>query len=206
MINEAKKFLQQNPYDVGHDLVHHQNVWRTAQDIARNISIPADLRALKIASFWHDVVTTQIQNRNFKGRDKITLQTAGYLENLMQSLGFESEFIEKVIIPVKTHEIRNKQTTIEARILYDADKLEWLNVQRWKRLLSALKTGRMAKIKLFLYKKIAKRWLKKLRRLYNFDYSRKLHDQRVQIILNSEEARRMAKDLNEDLKKMLVNQ
>lgn len=199
----GERFLKSNPYDEGHDLTHHQNVWKNAQDIAKNINIPYDKNALYISSIWHDVVTTNIKDRNFKDRNKITEKTCQYLENLMKAEGLKEDLIEKTIMAIRYHDTKSKPVNTEGKILYDADKLEMLNVSRWKRILGAIKKGRMPKIKLMLYKKFGKYWLKRLKSKYNFDYTRKLHENKVKLILNNQEAQTMAKELGEDLKSIL---
>lgn len=206
VIQKAKDFLINNPYDEGHDLYHHLAVWKNAQHIARHIKESADIKSLHIACFWHDVVTTPIENRNFKDRDKMTIKTAEYLQKLMLELGCNKDLIERTIIAVCEHDLNSRPTTIEGKILYDADKLEFLNVKRWIKILDALKTGKMVKIKLFLYKKAGKRWISKLKRMYNFDYTRKLHDKKVNEILNNSTANKIAADLGEDLRKILIGE
>lgn len=203
LIEEGEKLLKSNPYDEGHDLTHHQNVWENAQDIAKNINIPYDKNTLHIASIWHDVVTTEIKDRNFKDRNKITEKTCIYLGNLMRTEELTENLIERTILAIRYHDTKSKPVNTEGKILYDADKLEMLNVNRWKRILGAIKKGSMPKIKLMLYKKFGKYWLKRLKSKYNFDYTRRLHDNKVKLLLNNQEAQTMAKELGEDLKSIL---
>ncbi len=204
IINEAKRLLQENPYDEGHDLTHHLEVWGNAQDIANNINIEVDKDALYIACMWHDVVITDIEDRNFKQRGRIVDSTSNYLEGLLRKDGFSDSFIDKTILAIRLHEYKRKPTTVEGKILYDADKLEYIGLNRWKRIFHTLKTGKMSKIKFFIYKQAGKRYLKHLKEKYHFDYTRELHDERVKLILQDKEARQMAKELGENLESILV--
>ncbi len=91
----------------------------------------ADLEVCKAAAFLHDIG----QSVQFEGHEEISTNMA---KKFLKSLNLSNDFIEKVCHAIRCHDndyIKNAKT-IEARVLYDADKLQVVGVFGFTRLFS----------------------------------------------------------------------
>lgn len=118
-VNRAKKILLDNPYDVYHTYDHHLNVWQNCICISRYVSGKMDLDTLEISSWWHDV---------FKGRQ----DESELIVNELKNLNFEKETTNRILQQISEHTFGEEQTSIESKILFDADKIELISMARWK--------------------------------------------------------------------------
>ncbi len=200
IIQRAETLLKEHPYDVGHDLEHHLEVWKLAQDIANHIEEKVDYDALQLAVMWHDVVTLEKFDNTFKDRDRITEKTADELEELLKKEKFTKSFISKVILAILHHGFEDQQVNTEGEILYDADKLSALDVTRWIKLFDAAKAGRLSPVSVEAYKKSGKKWISTMRGKLHFQYSKNLHDRMIKALLKDEKAIAIAKTAGWDLK------
>lgn len=204
VISKSKKLLDANPYDEGHTFQHHEQVWTNAKKIIKHEKLAIDKIALQIACLWHDVLVNNVKDRNFIGRSSIIVDTCRYLSSLMNQLNFDQETIDKTTTAIGEHERRSIPKSLEGKVLWDADKLEWLSLKRWKKIYQSYKSGKMSKLRLFLYKKAGKIWLKTLKNRYNFESTKKIHDQKIKQLLNNKDIQLMAKEFGEDLNKVLI--
>jgi HD superfamily phosphohydrolase YqeK len=183
LLDEARLRLQDSPYDIAHDLVHHLEVLRNALQLAHDIKDPKiDFDALRVAAMWHDVP-------HQPGAEKSSEATANYLKLKMQQMGFDKDFINKVYDAVLFHSFSQEPITIEGKILYDADKLELLNAARIIRYGKAVEAGKISPQK-------AKKdieWLAKayklLRDRLHFDVSKSRYDQLMSKLKDNSAAR-----------------
>src|SRR4030066_2259158 len=188
---QARQFLTDNPFDAGHDLAHAEAVWATAQDISKHIvldpgskrqtdsgSAIVDLNALKLACFWHDVVVKPRDELHSAGHN--VADTASFLEARLQEFHFDSAFITTSIKAVRYHQFEDTPVNLEGQILWDADKLEVLNLDRWLSSQNAVVSGQMSQSTLDAYLDTGFKGLQILRPKFHFDYSLALFDQRLQ--------------------------
>lgn len=189
LISQAKKHLKDRPFDAGHDLAHHQRVWSNAQLIASHIDDTCDLDILKVATFWHDV--------NLKAEhDKDPDHTANELKKMLQQRGFDLDFTQAVFLAVRDHGYSRKPQTIEAKILYDADKLDVIHIDRIQGVIEAIKQKQMSRFTLNIYIKTGRLWIKRLYKKYHFDYTRKLHVERIHQLLKDPRSQEIGQELN----------
>lgn len=198
IVEEAKKLLVKNPFDSGHDLAHHEAVWQTAKDIMLHIEEKVDSDALKIACYWHDAVLIEMElykSKNARENKRRVDYTAEYLKKRMQELEFEKSFISRTVSAVQYHEYNRKPRNTEGKILYDADKLEVVGFERIKRMLQAVAQKKMSNLKLKLYIKTGKIWIKTLRSKFYFDYSMLLFDHRMKTLQHKLENDKKSREL-----------
>lgn len=115
---ERVRPLYQN--DVAHDFDHVLRVWATAQFIGRTEQ--ANLEILNAAVLLHDIARAD-QTRT--GVDH-ALEGARRAKKFLQDDGCPPEFVLAVCHAIETHRFRTgcAPQTLEAKILYDADKLD----------------------------------------------------------------------------------
>lgn len=105
-----------------HDIHHTNRVLNMAIFIGREEG--ADLEILEVAVFLHDIA----RKEQDESLGKICHAEKGALlaENILFELGYPKEKISKVIHCIKTHRFRDDKNpeTIEAKVLYDSDKLD----------------------------------------------------------------------------------
>lgn len=115
---EQVRSLYQN--DAAHDFDHVLRVLANATHIGR--AEQANMDVLHTATLLHDVARAD-QRRT--GQDHAA-EGARQAKNLLQQLNQPDDFIEAVCHAIATHRFRsnNPPQTLEAKILYDADKLD----------------------------------------------------------------------------------
>ena len=64
-----------------------------------------------------------------------------------------------MVLAIKYHGFNQQPVNNEGKVLWDADKLEGLNLDRWQRLVTAVRQRDIGN--------------------WQFDYSRQLHDKRI---------------------------
>jgi len=161
LIASAQEILIEFPPDSAHDLGHHWAVFNNVVKISCKESIftRVDIDALSVAIFWHDV------ERNQEGHK--------LLEEAFKKYGTEKDFTEKVIDIIDHHSFGTKQNTIEDKILWDADKLEYASLSRLEKGLEAYRKGNLSQEQFLKYKK---EWLERIpsvRESFHFESSKK---------------------------------
>ena len=124
LIADAQTFLRVSPYDEAHGLDHHQRVWNNIKWIIKQEKLLVDREALEIAAWWHDV-------------DKGT-NNSRKLITALRHHHVPRARIETILTIIYQHSFEDTQTTIEGKILFDADKLEYVSLDRWKKFLTML--------------------------------------------------------------------
>jgi len=109
-----------------HDWTHVERVLQNALHIGKVEG--ADLEVLRVAALLHDIAREEDATNKGEGDTCHAKKGAEMARELMKPHGYENEFIEKVVHCIRTHRFRDdaKPETIEAKILYDADKLDAL--------------------------------------------------------------------------------
>lgn len=128
IIEEVKKSLAgKKNQSISHRIDHFGRVWKRAKSIAKkmmeDLDIVIDMEALEIACWIHDL------NESYKGKkanhvkDSMTDGAA-----LMRKVGCPEGLIKKVLQIISEHSSENimAPTSVESKILFDADKLDGL--------------------------------------------------------------------------------
>jgi uncharacterized protein len=109
-----------------HDLEHVERVYNLCMDIAR-YEPEADLDVLKPAALLHDIARVR-EFEDEKGIVEHAAYGAEMAEEILRKLGYEEEKIAQVKHCIMVHRYRRAREaeTAEAKILFDADKLDSL--------------------------------------------------------------------------------
>ncbi|HXF69379.1 MAG TPA: HD domain-containing protein [Thermoflexus sp.] len=105
--------------DPVHDFAHVVRVMRLAERIARREG--ADLAVVRAAALLHDVRREEEEH---------AAASAAFARRWLAERGASSEFIEAVAHAIEAHRFREPREarTLEARVLFDADKLDALGI------------------------------------------------------------------------------
>jgi uncharacterized protein len=116
-IDQARSFYQN---DSAHDFDHVLRVLANADHIGRIEG--ADMAVLQTATLLHDIARA---NQKQTGQDHGT-EGSWRARIILTETGQSVEFVEAVCHAIATHRFRvnNPPQTLEAQILYDADKLD----------------------------------------------------------------------------------
>ena len=112
--------------DGAHDSAHLDRVWRNAQALL--VHHPeADVLVVLAASYLHDLVNLP---KNDPARDQASRRSAELARQLLAPLGFPPEKLDAVAHAIEAHSFSAAipATTIEAKIVQDADRLDGLGL------------------------------------------------------------------------------
>mgnify|MGYP001612872429 CR=1 FL=1 len=117
---EAKKYFTSAP--ATHDWSHVERVDRLASYISQIEG--GNLTVIKLSVLLHDIGRKKEEELN--GEVCHAEEGAKLARNILESYGVNKEIIEHVCHCIETHRFRNEKEpqTIEAKVLYDADKLD----------------------------------------------------------------------------------
>lgn len=109
----------------GHDLDHVRRVERQALALAKGLDI--DLVVLRTAAILHDIARV-IEDEDETRTTDHSILGAEMARQILEGKGYPKETIEAVEHCIKTHRFRSKMRaeSLEAQILFDADKLDIL--------------------------------------------------------------------------------
>lgn len=110
--------------DGAHDLKHLQRVWHTAQALLR-VHPEADVLIVQAACYLHDLVNLP---KNDPQRHTASTQAAQLACRHLEAMCFPAEKLAGVAHAIEAHSFSAgiAPTTIEARIVQDADRLDAL--------------------------------------------------------------------------------
>jgi uncharacterized protein len=105
-----------------HDWDHTERVCRLAERIARKEG--ADLFVVRLAAVLHDIGRAEEDRTN--GRVCHSRRGAALAGPILKKHGLDRRTIERVAAAIRTHRFRGRlrPRTLEARVLFDADKLD----------------------------------------------------------------------------------
>lgn len=117
---KASRFFENS--SGSHDWSHTERVFKVAMKIAEKVG--ADLEVVGIAALLHDIGREE-QDRS-KGSICHAESGARLARTLLMELAIEEEKVCRVLHCIETHRFRGSQRpqSIEAKILFDADKLD----------------------------------------------------------------------------------
>jgi uncharacterized protein len=116
-IKEIRKYYPAD--DPVHGLSHVLRVYRLCEQIGQEEN--ANLRILRAAALLHDI------EGDVDLRENHHLAAAEFAEKVLRQEGWEEEDILAVLHCIRSHRFRDKKEepqTLEAQILFDADKLD----------------------------------------------------------------------------------
>jgi HD superfamily phosphodiesterase len=140
LVQKARERLLNSPYDSAHEINHHYKVWENALTIISNEDLwdKVDLEVLTIASWYHDL------ERGSKTHD--------FLVSKLNACEIGKEKKNKIITVINSHSFNDEMINLlEAKILYDADKIEYFNVGRWENILESYQGKQMSEEKMIYY-------------------------------------------------------
>lgn len=107
-----------------HNIDHVMRVYNTCKLIASSEN-DVDMRILEPAALLHDIARV-IESNNKSGNINHASLGADMAEEVLNEIEYPKEFIEPIRHCIETHRFRtdNAPKTIEAKILFDADKLD----------------------------------------------------------------------------------
>lgn len=118
----SKEYLLKSN-DPSHNFEHIQRVYKLALELAGGEDI--DLDVLKISVYLHDIGgPTEVKDKT--GKVDHAVEGAKIAEPFLTSLGLPEEKIKHILKCIISHRYRtdSKPESLEAKILFDADKLD----------------------------------------------------------------------------------
>ena len=126
IIEDAWKFVEEKLKTLSHDLEHVKRVYKLSLQIASHYP-EVDLDVLRLAVILHDIAREE-EDRDYTGKIDHAILGAEIAREFLKKYDLPEEFIEKVVHCIRTHRFRSfeKPQTLEAKILFDADKIDAL--------------------------------------------------------------------------------
>lgn len=158
IILEAQKQLVLKPVDLAHDITHHYRVYEWSLKINNSEKLNANVDLLAVCAWYHDLGGRRGEN-------------AKLIRDLISKHTDDKGFMDKVVEIVQEHSFGKTQSSLESQILFDADKLEYVNPFRLLWFLRAYRDGLLSEGK---YKQYRKEWntrIKYIRGMLHFNYS-----------------------------------
>lgn len=123
LISLAKLILNNDPPDLAHNIKHHQRVWQNILYIQKKEKTrEIDMAILQLCAYWHDV------NKHRFNADPALL---------FYAITGDKKHTDVIKKTINAHRWQNKAKTRLGKILFDADKLEYISIERWRPLLSS---------------------------------------------------------------------
>lgn len=109
--------------DPKHSLSHVLQVVKYTKEILQEVK--ANEEVCIISAYWHDVGRLQEE----KGHAIIS---AGLLKIEMQKLGYDENMIKACYNAICKHGWKEKPETLEGLVIRDADKIDFVGINRWE--------------------------------------------------------------------------
>lgn len=171
LVDKASSQLQISPFDKVHDLLHHKLVWGNCQEIIKAEKLGTiDMDCLMVSALWHDVQRGQ--------SDEFAL-----LKQILKEENISDIDSQKILEITGSHSFGYEQKSLEAQILYDADKLEYVNFERAQILLDELNNGSIDASRFDDYVKAWRERIPKVEKQLHFAYSKELFEKRLKDLM-----------------------
>lgn len=158
IILEAQKQLVLKPIDLAHDIIHHYRVYEWSLKIKNNEKLNVDEDLLAVSAWYHDL-------GGRRGED------TDLIKDLIKKHTRDDIFIEKVIKIIQEHSFGESQSSLESKILFDADKLEYVSPFRLLWFIKAYDDGFFSNKQHNQYKKEWGERIKHVKKMLHFRYS-----------------------------------
>lgn len=123
VLDRVRALMNNDSQSVAHRMDHIQRVLLNLRDIASNYP-EADLELLKISALLHDICQPYDRKEEHV---KLSMNVA---REILEEVGYPADRAELVLSIISEHSTEclsvSRPTSIEARILFDADKLDGL--------------------------------------------------------------------------------
>lgn len=159
MVLEAQKRLILNPIDLAHDVTHHYRVYEWSLKINIKERLRADEDILTVSAWYHDL-------GGRRGED-ISL-----IKNLLGKHTDDANFVDEIVNIIREHSFGKIQSNLESKILFDADKMEYVNPPRLLLFVKAHEEGLINDKKYEQYKKEWSERIEKVKDMLHFIYSK----------------------------------
>ena len=118
----VKKHLLES--ESSHDFDHTLRVCRNADKLLAELP-EADSDVVRLATLLHDIARPEEKGNNRICHAKLGAEMA---EKILKDLKVETSFAQRIVSAVRTHRYRDDHApeSLEAQIVYDADKLDSL--------------------------------------------------------------------------------
>ncbi len=122
-IERIKKIVEGELSCSAHDMEHVLRVYSLSLKLAENEDI--DLDVLKAAALLHDIARVK-EDQDNSGKIDHAILGAEMAEKILRELNYDQNKIEAIKHCIRAHRFRGseKPKTLEAKILFDADKLD----------------------------------------------------------------------------------
>lgn len=139
LCENALHIIRQNNNFV-HDMGHNQRVLKQALMIGKNYSVNRNL--LKVACYWHDVGRND-WNIETKRHEELSIEL---LKKALEKFKIPIALTDRILLEEVIRSHRNRKSSVaplskEAKILWDADKLDSFNLNRVAHILQCYKKG-----------------------------------------------------------------
>jgi len=121
VIKKVKQSLKNNPsQSLAHRWDHIHRVYKRAVKIAEIVDEKVDMEILKIAALLHDI------DQPYNEKENHVKKSLSKAKKILKEIGCPEEKIKKVLKIISEHSSEDEKvpTSIEAKILFDADKLD----------------------------------------------------------------------------------
>ncbi len=169
LIEFAQAYLKKQPFDIVHDFEHHQLVVTNCQQIIQAEELTPETDVIMTAAWWHDVEKSYTTANSAD-------TTVAFFQQTAAALDIDPSFIERCAHTISEHSFNRTQTTLESQILFDADKIEYVNNLRIKKLINDFHLH-PEKYQTQTLQHMHQIWIsriKKVPQMMHFDWSRKL--------------------------------
>jgi len=122
-IKEAQRLLAATN-DKAHDIHHAFRVAQNALLIGKKVGY-TNLDLLEVCGWWHDVGRL----KQDEGHEKVS---AELLFTVLKEHGLNRSICESAYLAVVYHKWNMKPQTLEGDIIRDADKLDFISLERWQ--------------------------------------------------------------------------
>lgn len=124
-LERIKEVVEKELSCSAHDLEHTNRVFNLAMRISANMTV--DHNILLPAIFLHDIARARVDRSQGEKIDHAILGSQ-MAKVILEELAYEDFEIEQICHCIENHRFRTKseERSIEAQVLYDADKLESL--------------------------------------------------------------------------------
>ena len=200
-IREIKRIAEKELACSAHDMEHVMRVYNMAMKIAEKEK-NVDHEILKAAALLHDIARTK-EDDDKTGRICHAEESAKMCEPILKKLGFPAEKIKKIKHCILSHRYKNdkKPESIEAKILFDSDKLDSLGAMVIIRAGMWMGRHNCSPFPKMSLRKYAKRNLVggklngriKDPSLHNIFYEHEIKDKKLPGLMHTKTARRIAK-------------
>jgi HD superfamily phosphodiesterase len=159
LVIEAQKQLIRNPFDLAHDITHHYRVQEEALKIIEEENLAVDEDLMIICAWYHDLGGRRGENSRL-------------LSSLIGKYIEDRQLINRIIQIIREHSYGEAQTSLESKVLFDADKLEYVNPMRLRWFLKAFREGYITSEVYSQYKREWKERIKDAEGQLHFSYTK----------------------------------